>query len=126
MFSFGSKARPAQLAAWKWELGVRRAAFVARDRRVDRERVAVGRVEGEARAVEVDPDRARPQRDPFEDLRQRIGDGGDLGRHRIDRDRDPDRDVAEVVGPGDRREDDERGSAARPCRDRRGRPSPAM
>ena len=52
-------------------------------------------------------DRARPQRDPFEDLRQRVGDRADLGGDRVDRDGDPDGDVAEVVGPGDRRNDDE-------------------
>ena len=53
--------------------------FVADERAAEAERVAVGRVEGEAGAIEVDPDGAQPQRDPFEDLRQRIGDRRDLG-----------------------------------------------
>ena len=35
------------------------------------------------------PDRAGPQRDPFEDLRQRIGDRGHLSGDRVDRDRRP-------------------------------------
>ena len=104
--SFGAKRRVAQLATWKGSLEVAtgrpgRRAIV----RVDRERVAVGRVEREVRAIEVDLDRAQPQRDPFEDLRQRIGDRGDLGGRRVDVERRPDDDVAEVVRAGDRRGD---------------------
>ena len=38
------------------------------------------------------------------DLRQRVGDGGDLRGLGVDVDRDPDRDHAEVVGAGDGRD----------------------
>ena len=69
------------------------------------EGVAVGRVEGEVRAVEVDQDRAQAQRDPFEDLGQRVRDGGDLGGFGVDVEGGADDDVAEVIGPGDRRGD---------------------
>ena len=96
--SFGAKARSAQLATWK---GVERLAAAPSSPWIvalDREGVAVGRVEGEIGAVEVDPDRAQPQRDAVEDLRQRIGDGGDLGVGRVDVERGPDDDVAEVIG----------------------------
>ena len=50
-------------------------------------------------------DRAQAQRDAFEDLRQGIGDGGDLGGFGIDVEGDADDDVAEVIGTGDRRGD---------------------
>ena len=103
--SLGAKGRLAQLATWKCSLRVAIAAFVAEDFAVDRERIAVGRVEGEVRAVEVDQDRAQPQRDAFEDLGQGVGDGGDLGGFGVDVERRPDHDVAEVIGTGDRRGD---------------------
>ena len=54
---------------------------------------------------EVDHHLAKPQRDAVEDLRQRIRFGGDLGASRVDMERRPDDDVAEVVGPGDRGRD---------------------
>ena len=83
-------------------------AFARRTmRRVDAERVAVGRVEGEARPIEVDQHRAEPQRHAFEDLRDRVGDRRHLGGDRVDEDRRADDDVAEVVGPRDRRDDDD-------------------
>ena len=60
------------------DLEGRRAAcdrpLVAEDFGVDRKWVAVGRIEGEVGAVEVDPDRAQAQRNAFEDLGQGIGD----------------------------------------------------
>ena len=72
------------MPTWKWSVGVAGRAFVAGDRAVDRERVAVGRVEGEVLAVEIDQDRAQPQRDAAEDLRQRVRDGRHLGGGRVD------------------------------------------
>ena len=68
--------------------------------------VAVGRVEGEAGAVEVDVDRAQAQRDAVEDLRQRVGDDVALGGCGVEEERVADDDGAEVEGAGDRRGDD--------------------
>ena len=68
-------------------------------------RIAVGRVEGEIGSVEFDQDLAKSQRDPFEDLGQGVGDGGDLSGFRVDVERRPDDDVAEVIGARDRRGD---------------------
>ena len=82
--SLGAKGREAQLATWKWEESLATGAFVAADRGIDGEGIAVGRVEGEVGAVEVDEDLTQAQRDALEDLRQRIGDGGDLGGFGID------------------------------------------
>ena len=76
---------------------------------VDREGIAVGRVEGEVGAVEFDPDRAEAQGDAFEDLGQGVGDGGDLGGFGVDVEGGADDDVAEVIGAGDRGGDDGEG-----------------
>ena len=86
--------------------GLRQGAFGAEDFGFDREGVAVGRVEGEVRAVEVDADRAQAQRDAFEDLGQGVGDGGDLGGFGVDVQSGADDDVAEVIRAGDRGGDD--------------------
>ena len=80
-------------------------SFAACDLRSDGKAVAIGRVEGEVGSVQIDADRAGPQRDAFDDLWQGIGDRRHLGGRRIHLDRGADRDVAEVVGPGDRRYD---------------------
>ena len=105
MVSLGAKGRTAQLATWKGEVRFAWAPSSPVTCGVDREGVAVGRVEGEVVAVEVDQDRAQAQRDAFEDLGQGIGDGGDLGGFGIDVKGRPDDDVAEVIGAGDRRGD---------------------
>ena len=77
-----------------------RSPFVCRAGWRHRSRIAIGGVEREVRPVEVDPDRAQPQRNTAEDLRQRIGRDRHLGRDRVDVDRCADHHVAEVVGPG--------------------------
>ena len=92
---------------------------------LDRERVAVGRVEREAGPVEVDQDRAQPQRDPLDDLRDRVGDRGHLGGDRVDRDADPDRRRCRGRRGPNGRGDDDQAELARPCTGRRGRPCPA-
>ena len=56
---------------------------------VDRESAAVGRVDHEVRAVDVDLDRAHPDRDAADDLRDRVRDGRDLGVERVDVQRHP-------------------------------------
>ena len=78
--------------------------------------------------VEIEQDRAGAQRDPFEDLRKRVRDRRHLGGGRVDVDRDPDHDVAEVIGARDGRGDDREAQRrafvwtrrGRPCRRRRG------
>ena len=65
--SFGAKGRLAQLATWKWLAEAWRPRLRRRSTwAIDREGVAVGRVEGEVRAVEVDQDRAQAQRDALQ------------------------------------------------------------
>ena len=100
------------MATWKWVAEVAPAPSLP----VSRLPIANGsqlvglRVKpGRSRLI---MDRAQPQRDAFEDLRQRVGDVGDLGGDRVDVERRADDDVAEVVGPGDRRGDDARLSGA--------------
>ena len=84
-------------------------ALVADPLRVDRERRAVGRVDREVRLVDVDLDRAHPDRDAADDRRHGVGDGGDVGVERVDVEGDPDDDDAVVVGPGERRGDRDQG-----------------
>ena len=103
--SLGAKGRVRAVGDLEVGGGVGLGAFVAEDFGVDREGIAVGRVEGEVRAVEFDADRAQAQRDAFEDLGQGVGDGGDLGGFGVDVERGADDDVAEVIGAGDRRGD---------------------
>src|SRR5205085_808596 len=70
---------------------------------------AAGRVEHEALAVDFDPQVAVGNRDPLQDLGQRVGLGGDPRRDRVDPQRVAHDDVAEVEGTGLRRDlDDER------------------
>ncbi len=76
-------------------------AFGAEDFGLDFEGVAVGRVEGEVRAVEVDEDLAEAEGDALEDLGQRGADGGDLGGFGVDVEAFADDDVAEVIAAGD-------------------------
>ena len=107
--SLGAKGRQAQLATWKcWER-LARAPSSPKSLRADRERFAVGRVEGKAGAVEVDHDLAQAQGDAVEDLRQRVGDGGDLGGFGVDLERGADDDVAEVIAAGDGGDDEDEG-----------------
>ena len=56
--------------------------------------------------VEVHRNRADVERDAVEDLGEGIGDGAPLGADRVDVERGPDHDGAEVKGAGDRRGDD--------------------
>ena len=105
-FRLGPKPSTLQFATWKWVCGAAKAPSDPASAGSDGEGIAVGRVEGEVGPVEVDQDRAQAQRDAVEDRGQRIGDRGDLGVDRIDVERGPDDDVAEVIGPGDRRGDD--------------------
>ena len=56
-------------------------------------------------AVDVDLDRAHPDRDAADDARHRVGDGGHVGVERVDLERDPDDDDAVVVGAGERGRD---------------------
>ena len=67
---------------------------------------AVGPVEGEVVAVDVDEDRADVELGAAEHVRDVLGPGVDLRRLRIEEERHPDDDVAEVEGTGDRRGDD--------------------
>jgi hypothetical protein len=85
---------------------VRHATLVAGQGRGHRAAVAVGRVEREVRTVEADLDEPRAQRNPFQDLRERVGVDAHLRRRRVDVDRAPDRDHAEVIGAGESRDDD--------------------
>src|SRR5262249_38758985 len=82
------------------------SAFVSDHGRVDRELIAVGRIEGEFGSVEVDLYVTESQWNAVDDPRQGVRQGRDLGGGRVDADRGPDHDVAEVVRPGDRRSDD--------------------
>ncbi len=95
--SLGAKGRWPQLATWKGDVRFALSALVAGHLCPDREGVAVGRVEGEVLSVEVDADRAQAQRDAFKDLGQRVRDGRDLSGFRVDVDRRPNDNVAEVV-----------------------------
>ena len=102
----GAKPRLAQLATWKFSEGLSDGAFCAEDLRRYGERVAVGRVERKAGAVDVEKDRAQAEGDALKDLGERIGDRGDLGGFGIDAQGGTDDDVAEVIATGDRRSDD--------------------
>ena len=62
--------------------------------------------------VPVEGDASDVKRDPGEDSRDRVGDRVDLGGLRIDVQRNPDDDGAEVEGTGDRRGDDRQRSGA--------------
>ena len=55
--------------------------------------------------VDVDLDRAHPDRDAADDRGHRVRDGDDLGGQRVDVEGDPDDDDAVVVGTGQRRRD---------------------
>ena len=79
-------------------------AFIAADRRLDREWIAVGRVECETGPVQAESDEAGAEGNAAEDLGQRIRDGGHLGTLAVDMKRSTDRGNAQVVGPGDRRD----------------------
>ena len=73
---------------------------------LDGEGFAVGRVEGEVGAVEVDAGSSADAAGCPRGSGQGIRDGGDLGRFGIDVKGGADDDVAEVKGPGDRGGDD--------------------
>ena len=120
--SFGAKSRSAQFATWKWRRARRSPPSVADDGGVDRERIAVGRVEREARPVEVDLDErtaAGSRRGSAAAGRRPRVIWAVTGSTWI---ADPDDDVAEVVGPETAGTTTAR-LAARPCTGRRGRPS---
>ena len=70
---------------------------------VDREGRAVGRVDHEVGLVDVDLDRAHPDRDAADDRGTVSESGDDLGGQRVDVEGDPDDDDAVVVGAGERR-----------------------
>ena len=78
-------------------------ALVAENFGAYREGVAVGRVDSEVGAVEVDSDRPQPQWDPFEDPGEGIRYSSDLRCFGIDVKRRSDDDVSEVIGTGYRR-----------------------
>ena len=99
---FGLNGSEKQLIAWK----ARRSSPACPGRRsLPRRprRGAVGRVDHEVRAVDVDLDRAHPDRDAADDARHRFGVGDDVGVVQVDVERDPDDDGAVVVGTGQRR-----------------------
>ena len=109
MVSLGAKAREAQLATWKcWE-AVATAPSSPKTSALTASGFAVGRVEGEVRAVEVDEDRAQAEGDALEDLGQGVGDGGDLGGFGVDVEAVADDDVAEVIATGDGGGDEDEG-----------------
>ena len=64
---------------------------------------AAGRVDREVRAVRVDVDRADAELGAAEDVRDRVGDGPDPRRLRVDEEGDADDDGAEVEGACDGR-----------------------
>ena len=75
----------------------RQGTLVSGQRRVDGEGVAGGGIKREVGAIEVDQNLADPNRNPADDLRERVGDGGDLSGSRVDMDCGPDRDIAQIV-----------------------------
>ena len=85
--------------------------LVADPLRVDGEVRAVGRVDHEVRAIDVDSDFAHPDRDAADDRRHRFGVRDHVGVELIDLDPDSDDDHAVVIGPGEGRGD--RGEAER-------------
>ena len=76
-------------------------SLVADPLTVDRKGRAVGRVDREVGFVDVDLDRAHPDRDAADDLWHRVGRREDLRRQGVDVQRDPDDDDAVVIGPGE-------------------------
>ena len=80
----------------------------AAERGGDRFRLAVGRVEREARPVDAGDDRLDAKRHAVEDLGDRVGVDRHLGGLRVEVERRPDDDRAEVEGPGDDRRDQHR------------------
>ena len=80
-------------------------ALVADPLRGDREGTAVGRVDHEVRLVDIDLDRAHPDRDPADDLRHRFGVGDHVSVERVDVQGDADDDGAVVIGAGEGRGD---------------------
>ena len=89
-------------------------ALVADPLRGDREGRAVGRVDREVGLVDVDLDRAHPDRDAADDRGHGVGVGDDLGVERVDVEGDADDDGAVVIGAGQRRGDRGEARAARP------------
>ena len=87
----------------------------------DAKRIAVGRVDHELGLVDVDLDRAHPERDAADDRGHGFGVGDDVGVERVDVEGDADDDGAVVIGAGEGRRDRRRGRAGRPGRGRRGR-----
>ena len=71
----------------------------------DREGGAVGRVDHEVGLVDVDLDRAHPERDPADDLRHGFGVGDHVGVEGVDVEGDPDDHGAVVIGSGEGRGD---------------------
>ena len=69
------------------------------DRRSNRHRFAVGRIEDEFGPIDVDADVAHVERNPFEDLGQGVGSDRNLSRFGIDEEARTDDDGAKVEGP---------------------------
>src|SRR4051794_13964469 len=87
--------------------GVRRVRTAAVEDTAGRPFAAVGAVEGEVLAVDVEEDRADVQFGAAVDVWDRLGLRMDLGGFGVDEERDADDDIAEVEGPGDGRGDDD-------------------
>ena len=79
---------------------VDRVGAAAEQRAGEGERRAVGRVEREVVPVELHRDRAEVEQGAAVDVRDRVGDGVHLGRARVDEQRHPHHDRAEIERPG--------------------------
>ena len=77
---------------------VRDRPLIADSLRGDREGAAVGRVDHEVRFVDIDLDRAHPDRDPADDLGNGFRVGDHVGVGRVDIEGDADDDGAVVIG----------------------------
>ena len=102
---FGAKGSVAQLTAWKGEEKLATVPWSPIPCEATEKGRAVGRVDHEVRLVDIDLDRAHPDRDPADDLGHGFGVGDHVGVERIDVQGDADDDGAVVIGAGQRRGD---------------------
>ena len=119
--SFGSKGEREAVDRLEGRAEGDRGALVADAFGADREGGAVGGVDHEVFAVDVDADFAHADRDAADDFGHDFGVGDDVGVGGIDVEGDADDDGAVVIGAGEGGGDRGEAEAGRPGRGRRGR-----